>query len=107
MIVRTDRGGHGRPGDRKSIGPTAERLAPGDYGQLRHFVSAGVWGEAPLERELANQAERLVGGVGAFLVIDDTTLPKEGMNSVRVVARYASALGKTAEAQPRCRSDPL
>jgi len=49
------------PGDRKSIGPMAERLAPGDYDQLHHFVSAGVWGEAPLERELANQADRLVG----------------------------------------------
>ena len=62
------------PGDRKSVGPIAERLAPGDYDQLHHFVSAGVWGEAPLERELANQADRLVGGVDALLVIDDTTL---------------------------------
>src|SRR5208337_5445293 len=75
------------PGDRKSVGPIAERLAPGDYDQLHHFVSAGVWGEAPLERELANQADRLVGGVDAFLVIDDTTLPKKGTHSVGVAAQ--------------------
>jgi SRSO17 transposase len=41
------------PGDRKSVQPMAERLAPGDYDQLHHFVSAGVWNAAPLETELA------------------------------------------------------
>jgi len=87
------------PGDRKSIGPMAEQVAPGDYDQLHHFVSAGVWDEAPLERELANQADRLVGGADAFLVIDDTTLPKKGTHSVGVAPQYASALGKTANCQ--------
>jgi SRSO17 transposase len=87
------------PGDRKSIGPMADRVAPGDYDQLHHFVSAGVWDEAPLERELAHQADRLVGGADAFLVIDDTTLPKKGTHSVGVAAQYASALGKTANCQ--------
>src|SRR4030081_2808066 len=28
------------PGDRKSVQPMAERLAPGDYDQLHHFVAA-------------------------------------------------------------------
>src|SRR5450756_1770645 len=35
------------PGDRKSVQPMAERLAPGDYDQLHHFVAAGVWDVAP------------------------------------------------------------
>ena len=30
------------PGDRKSVQPMAERLAPGDYDQLHHFVAAGA-----------------------------------------------------------------
>ena len=30
------------PGERKSVGPMAERLAPDDYDQLHHFVSSGV-----------------------------------------------------------------
>jgi SRSO17 transposase len=46
------------PGDRKSVGPMADRVAPGDYDRLHHFVSDGVWDEAPLERELALQADR-------------------------------------------------
>jgi hypothetical protein len=87
------------PGDRKSVGAMAERVAPGDYDQLHHFVSDGIWDEAPLERELAIQADKLVGGAGAFLVIDDTTLPKKGTHSVGVAPQYASALGKTANCQ--------
>jgi len=87
------------PGDRKSVAPMAERMAPGDYDQLHHFIADGLWDEAPLERELAIQADRLVGGADAFLVVDDTTLPKKGTHSVGVAPQYASALGKTANCQ--------
>src|SRR3982075_468219 len=87
------------PGDRKSIQPMAERPAPGDYDQLHHFVAAGVWDAAPLETELLIQADRLVGGRDAVLVIDDTAVPKKGTHSVGVAAQYASALGKTANCQ--------
>src|SRR6266516_4129946 len=87
------------PGDRKSIQPMAERLAPGDYDQLHHFVAAGVWDAAPLETELLVQADRLVGSSDAVLVIDDTALPKKGKHSVGVAPQYASALGKNANCQ--------
>src|SRR5258708_3490975 len=87
------------PGDRKSVQPMAERLAPGDYDQLHHFVAAGVWDAAPLEAELLVQTDRLVGGSDAVLVIDDTAIPKKGTHSVGVAAQYASALGKTANCQ--------
>src|SRR6266567_2807952 len=87
------------PGERKSIQPMAERLVPGDYDQLHHFVAAGVWDAAPLETELLVQADRLVGGSDAVLVIDDTAVPKKGKHSVGVAAQYASALGKTANCQ--------
>src|SRR5213083_1155353 len=87
------------PGERKSIQPMAERLVPGDYDQLHHFVAAGVWDAAPLETELLVQADRLVGGSDAVLVIDDTALPKKGRHSVGVAPQYASSLGKTANCQ--------
>ena len=87
------------PGERKSIQPMAERLAPGDYDRLHHFVAAGVWDAAPLETELLVQADHLVGGSDAVLVIDDTAMPKKGKHSVGVAAQYASALGKTANCQ--------
>jgi SRSO17 transposase len=82
------------PGERKNIQPMAERLASGEYDQLHHFVSAGVWDAVPLEGELLIQADRLVGGRDAVLVIDDTALPKTGIirsgsrrNTLRLWAR--------------------
>src|SRR5262249_7962952 len=45
------------------------------------------------------QADRLVGGNDAVLVIDDTAIPKKGTHSVGVAAQYASALGKTSNCQ--------
>src|ERR671915_1430305 len=87
------------PGERKSLQPIAARFAPADYDQLHHFVAVGPWDEAPLQAELLVQADRLVGGSDAVLVIDDTAMPKKGKHSVGVAAQYASALGKTANCQ--------
>jgi SRSO17 transposase len=87
------------PGDRKSVQPMAARLAPRDYDQLHHFIADGVWDAAPLESELLVQADRLVGGSDAVLVIDDTAMPKKGDRSVGVAPQYASSLGKTANCQ--------
>jgi SRSO17 transposase len=87
------------PGERKSVQPMAQRLGLGSHDQLHHFVSAGIWDAAPLETELMVQADRLVGGPDAYLVIDDTALPKKGTCSVGVAPQYASALGKNANCQ--------
>jgi SRSO17 transposase len=58
-----------------------------------------VWDAALVETELLVQANRLVGGSDAVLVIDDTAIPKKGTHSVGVAPQYASALGKTANCQ--------
>src|SRR3974390_1200211 len=87
------------PGDRKSVQPMAARLAPGEYDQLHHFIADGVWDAARGEGELLVQADRLVGGKDAVLVIDDTAMPKKGDRSVGVAPQYASSLGKTANCQ--------
>jgi len=49
--------------------------------------------------ELSRQADALVGGSDAWLIIDDTALPKKGRASVGVAPQYASALGKNANCQ--------
>lgn len=87
------------PGDRKSIQPMAQRLGLGSHDRLHRFVSAGAWDATPLEAELVVQADRLVGGPEAYLVIDDTALPKKGTHAAGVAPQYAAALGKTAGCQ--------
>ena len=87
------------PGERKSLQPMAARVAPADYDQLHHFVAVGPWDEAPLEAELLAQANRLVGGPDAILVIDDTALLKKGTHSVGVASQYAGVVGKKANCQ--------
>ena len=87
------------PGERKSVEPMAARVAPGEVQQLHHFVAASPWAIEPLEEELARQAERLVGGPDAVLVIDDTALVKQGRHSVGVARQYCGELGKRANCQ--------
>jgi SRSO17 transposase len=58
-----------------------------------------VWDVAPVETELLIQADKLVGGRDAVLVIDDTAVLKKGTHSVGVAPQYCSALGKIANCQ--------
>jgi SRSO17 transposase len=87
------------PGDRKSVQPMAARESDVTYDQLHHFIASGVWDDAPLEKRLLAEADRMLGGDDAWLIVDDTALPKKGSHSVGVAPQYASALGKNANCQ--------
>ena len=87
------------PGDRKSLQPMAERLGLSGHDQLQHFIASPAWDDAPLWIELARQADQMLGGPDALLVIDDTALPKQGTHSVGVARQYCGALGKKASCQ--------
>jgi SRSO17 transposase len=87
------------PDGPKSVQPIAARLGLPGHDQLHHFVSSPAWDDAPLWRVLAEQADRLVGGDDAVLVIEDTALPKKGTASVGVAGQYCGALGKQANCQ--------
>jgi SRSO17 transposase len=87
------------PGERKSVEPLAARVAPGSAEPLHHFIGGSPWATGPLEAVLAGEADRLVGGSGAVLVIDDTALPKQGKHSVGVARQYCGCLGKRANCQ--------
>jgi len=69
------------------------------YDRLHHFIGAGLWDSAPLEATLWKQADALVGGDEAWLIVDDTALPKKGKASVGVAPQYATVLGKNANCQ--------
>lgn len=77
----------------------AARVSEVSYDRLHHFIGAGIWDSAPLEATLWRQADDLVGGDKAWLIIDDAALPKKGKASVGVAPQYATALGKNANCQ--------
>jgi SRSO17 transposase len=77
----------------------AARVAPGSAEQLHHLIGGSPWATAPLEAVLAREADRLVGGPDAALVVDDTALPKQGRHSVGVARQYCGRLGKRANCQ--------
>jgi SRSO17 transposase len=87
------------PSERKSLQPMAASLGLPGHDQLQHFIASPAWDDAPLWRVLAEQADRLVGGPEAVLVIDDTALPKKGTLSVGVARQYCGQLGKRASCQ--------
>ena len=62
------------PGDRKSVQPMASRDVEVSCDRLDQFVGSGVFDEAPLKVALLDQADRLVGGNDAWLIINDTAL---------------------------------
>jgi SRSO17 transposase len=86
-------------GERKSLQPMAARLGLSGHDQLQHFIASPAWNDGPLWAVLAREADRLVGGSDAFLVIDDTALPKKGERSVGVAWQYCGQLGKKANCQ--------
>ena len=87
------------PSERKSLQPMAACLGLSGHDQLQHFIASPAWDDAPLWQVLAEQADRLLGGPRAALVIDDTALPKKGTLSVGVERQYCGQLGKRANCQ--------
>jgi SRSO17 transposase len=87
------------PDGPKSVQPIAMRLGLRGHDQLHHFISSPAWDDSPLWRVLAEQADAVIGGDDAVLVIDDTALPKKGTRSVGVAPQYCGELGKQANCQ--------
>jgi SRSO17 transposase len=88
------------PGERKSLQPMAARLGLGGHDQLQHFIASPAWDDGPLWSVLAQRGRPAGWRTGtAWLVIDDTALPKKGAMSVGVAPQYCGQLGKKANCQ--------
>lgn len=85
-------------GERKSITPMAARVPGSDVQALRQFVNQSPWEWAPLQAALTTLLlDRLLPE--AVLILDETSFPKKGDQSVGVARQYCGALGKTANCQ--------
>jgi SRSO17 transposase len=84
-------------GERKSTGPLAERVG-GDEQAMRQFVNQSPWEHEAAQWRLRERMRGKARSTGV-LVLDDTSLPKQGRHSAGVARQYCGALGKIANCQ--------
>ncbi|MGA2658730.1 MAG: IS701 family transposase [Verrucomicrobiota bacterium] len=85
------------PGQRKSIGPMAERLGV-DSQKLQQFITDSPWDESAIWKAIRPAAMDCVEPLEAWIV-DETGWLKQGEHSVGVAHQYCGAVGKSANCQ--------
>src|SRR5258708_39285859 len=85
------------PGQRKSIGPMAERLGV-DAQSLQQFVTDSPWSEEAMWGAIRQQIIPHLEPLEAW-VVDETGWVKQGAHSVGVAHQYCGAVGKSANCQ--------
>ena len=81
---------------RKNMEGMLHRLRdPGQYQTLQHFITHSTWDAGAIWRRLRAQVTERRG----FLLVDDTSIPKQGRESAGVARQYCGALGKVANCQ--------
>lgn len=103
-FVRRAHGGHakryveGLLSDAKAKnmeGLLSRLVEPGDYQSLQHFMTHSTWEADAVWKQLRGTLPEQRG----YLIIDDTSIPKQGNHSVGVARQYCGALGKVANCQ--------
>ena len=92
------------PIKRKSIEPLAAHVDPlhvqAKHQSLHHFVAKSAWSDEAVLTEVRSIVEPALGlERGAYWIIDDTAIPKQGKHSVGVARQYCRQLGKTENCQ--------
>lgn len=82
-------------GERKSVEPMAKRLGKSDQA-LQQFLNQSPWSAEALLECLAKRGARRAAD---FWILDETSFPKAGKQSVGVARQYCGALGKPANCQ--------
>lgn len=81
-------------GERKSIEPIANRIKSGNVQSLQQFVNQSPWSFEDVQLNLRKYSQTKLKPKKGVLILDDTTFPKKGKNSVGVSRQYCGALGK-------------
>ena len=94
------------PCERKSVEPMAAVMAPArvsaQHQSMLHFINQGGWSDEKVlgkVREIVLPEMVRHGPIEAWIIDDDTGLPKQGKHSVGVARQYCGQLGKQDNCQ--------
>lgn len=82
-----------RPGERKSMQPSAPRVPDAQYEAIQHFITDSPWDWRESQARLIDLMAREAAGPGGLLVLDDVPLVKQGTKSPGVHRQYCGARG--------------
>jgi SRSO17 transposase len=84
--------------ERKSVEPIA--LSHGlDRKPLQHFVGVSPWDDRPLLDHLRKEVATTIGDKNGVLIVDPSSVPKKGTESVGVARQWCGRLGKVENCQ--------
>lgn len=84
--------------ERKSVEPMAERLGE-DRRPLQYFLGESPWDHRPLLGKLCEAVGESLGEESGVLVVDPSSFPKKGRESVGVARQWCGRLGKQDNCQ--------
>ncbi len=78
-----------------------EEKVPGtEYDPLQYFLSDSDWQYRPVNDQIGQDADKMLGGhYDSALYVDETGMPKKGKMSVGVARQWCGQLGKTDNCQ--------
>ncbi len=85
---------------KKNMERMEEAVPEADYEQVQHFLSESPWSSAAVMKQVAQDADRLLGGrPDSSFLIDESGFTKKGTHSVGVARQYNGRLGKIDNCQ--------
>ena len=85
---------------RKNIERIGEKVEDVNYQSVHNFVSESSWNYGALTAQVAQDANKLLGGKDqSMLLIDETSFVKKGKHSVGVARQYCGCSGKIDNGQ--------
>ena len=84
----------------KNMERMEEAIPDADHQALQHLLSESAWSERAVLDQVAEDANRLLGGYAdSSLLIDESGCPKKGSHSVGVARQWCGQLGKVENGQ--------
>ena len=84
----------------KNMERMEEVIPEADHQALHHMLSESAWSERAVLDQVAQEANRLLGGhADSALLIDESGCPKKGTHSVGVARQWCGQLGKVENCQ--------